>query len=94
MREWQNLTMYHCLWNQGSVGTTLTLLFVRLFTVCCSNQRTWVGSSVVGGRQSLPSRHAVTWVLASASSLPLALLPGAYSSPSVCLRLSAWCHGV
>lgn len=47
--------MYHCLWNQGSVGTTLTLLFVRLFMVCCSNQRTWVGSSVVGGRQSLPS---------------------------------------
>lgn len=45
--EQQNLTMYHCLGNQGSVGTTLTLLLARLFTVCCSNQRTWGGEAAL-----------------------------------------------
>lgn len=46
--------MYHCFGNQGSVGTTLMLLFVRLFAVCCSNQRTWGGGSVVSARWARP----------------------------------------
>lgn len=53
--------MYHCLWNQGSVGTTPALLFARLFTVCCSNQRIWVGSRGVGAGQSLPQLGVSLW---------------------------------
>lgn len=38
-RPAQVLTMYHCLENQGSVGTTRER-FTRRLRVCCSNQRT------------------------------------------------------
>lgn len=42
--------------------------------------------------QAEPAQHSM--VPDATSSLPVALLSGAYSSPSVRLKLSAWCRGV
>lgn len=42
------LTMYHCLENQGSVGTARER-FTRRRRVCCSNHRTWGGMRAEGG---------------------------------------------
>lgn len=39
--------MYHCLGNQGSVGTTPGPLLERLFTVCCSNHSTWAAGAAL-----------------------------------------------
>lgn len=70
------LTMYHCLENQGSVGTTRER-FTRLCSVCCWNHCTWWwvggrGDHTVGGTGPMSSPPY--------SQLPV-LTPGCFRGP-------------